>query len=231
MDYNQYMFIEYTIPTIGILITALAQIFINISYKKTSLIKTSSQKTGYETARKILDKNGLTNIKINQVSGKLTDHYDPRNKSINLSREVYEGTSVASVSVAAHECGHAIQDKDNYFFLKIRASLVPFVNFSSKFGYIVVILGLIFNIIGLAKFGIGLLSLILLFHLITLPVEINASKRAEVQLLELNIVDSSEQKKSKKMLIAAALTYVASLMTTFLQLLRLVLIVLGKDDD
>lgn len=231
MNYNEYYFIEYTIPILGILITAIAQIFINISYKKNSVIKTNSQKTGYETARKILDSNGLQNIKINQVSGKLTDHYDPRNKSINLSREVYEGTSISSVSVAAHECGHAIQDKNNYFFLKFRASLVPFVNFSSKFGYIVVILGLIFNIIGLSKFGIGLLSLILLFQLVTLPVEINASKRAEAQLLELDIIDKQEQKKSKRVLTAAALTYVASLMTTFLQLLRLVLIVLGRDDD
>lgn len=231
MNYNSYLLIDYGLPLLGVLITALSQLFINRSYNKYRLVETKKKITGAETARTILDANGLTNIKINKVSGKLTDHYDPRNKTINLSREIYEGDSIASVSVAAHECGHAIQDKDNYTYLRIRASLVPIVNFSSKFGYIVVIIGLIFNVIGLAKFGIFLLLLILLFQLVTLPVEFNASSRAESQLLSLNILSDYEQDDSKTMLKAAAFTYVASLMSTLLQILRLALIVIGRDDD
>ncbi|MGN1358393.1 MAG: zinc metallopeptidase [Bacilli bacterium] len=231
MNYNSYLLIDYGLPLLGVLITALAQLFINRSYNKYRLVETKKKMTGAETARAILDANGLTNIKINKVSGKLTDHYDPKKKTINLSREIYEGDSIASVSVAAHECGHAIQDKDNYTFLRIRASLVPIVNFSSKFGYIVVIIGLIFNIIGLAKFGIFLLLLILLFQLVTLPVEFNASSRAGSQLLSLNILSDYEQDDSKTMLKAAAFTYVASLMSTLLQILRLALIVIGRDDD
>lgn len=231
MNYNSYLLIDYGLPLLGVLITALAQLFINRSYNKYRLVETKKKMTGAETARAILDANGLTNIKINKVSGKLTDHYDPKKKTINLSREIYEGDSIASVSVAAHECGHAIQDKDNYTFLRIRASLVPIVNFSSKFGYIVVLIGLIFNIIGLAKFGIFLLLLILLFQLVTLPVEFNASSRAGSQLLSLNILSDYEQDDSKTMLKAAAFTYVASLMSTLLQILRLALIVIGRDDD
>ena len=231
MNYNSYLLIDYGLPLLGVLITALAQLFINRSYNKYRLVETKKKMTGAETARAILDANGLTNIKINKVSGKLTDHYDPKKKTINLSREIYEEDSIASVSVAAHECGHAIQDKDNYTFLRIRASLVPIVNFSSKFGYIVVIIGLIFNIIGLAKFGIFLLLLILLFQLVTLPVEFNASSRAGSQLLSLNILSDYEQDDSKTMLKAAAFTYVASLMSTLLQILRLALIVIGRDDD
>lgn len=231
MNYNSYLLIDYGLPLLGVLITALAQLFINRSYNKYRLVETKKKMTGAKTARAILDANGLTNIKINKVSGKLTDHYDPKKKTINLSREIYEGDSIASVSVAAHECGHAIQDKDNYTFLRIRASLVPIVNFSSKFGYIVVIIGLIFNIIGLAKFGIFLLLLILLFQLVTLPVEFNASSRAGSQLLSLNILSDYEQDDSKTMLKAAAFTYVASLMSTLLQILRLALIVIGRDDD
>lgn len=231
MNYNSYLLIDYGLPLLGVLITALAQLFINRSYNKYRLVETKKKMTGAETARAILDANGLTNIKINKVSGKLTDHYDPKKKTINLSREIYEEDSIASVSVAAHECGHAIQDKDNYTFLRIRASLVPIVNFSSKFGYIVVIIGLIFNIIGLAKFGIFLLLLILLFQLVTLPVEFNASSRARSQLLSLNILSDYEQDDSKTMLKAAAFTYVASLMSTLLQILRLALIVIGRDDD
>lgn len=231
MSYNTYYLINYGFPILGILITALAQIFVSTSYKKYRSVPTTQKKTGYETARAILDANGLHNVKINKVSGKLSDHYDPRNKTINLSKDIYEGYSIASVSVASHECGHAIQDKENYSFLKIRSFLVPFVNFSSKFGYIVVVIGLIFNILNLAKIGILLLLLILLFQLITLPVEFNASSRANKQLLSLNILTDYEQKKSKTMLRAAAFTYVASLMSTLLQILRLALIVMGRNDD
>ena len=231
MNYDDYLLINYTLPFLGVLITAIAQIFINISYSKYRTVPIAKKMTGLETARAILDANGRSNVKINKVSGKLTDHYDPRNKTVNLSRDIYEGYSIASVSVAAHECGHAIQDKDNYTFLRIRAALVPLVSFSSKFGYIVVLIGLLFNIMGLAKFGIILLLAILLFQLVTLPVEFNASKRAGKELSKLNILAPYEQKDSKTMLTSAALTYVASLASTLLQILRLALIVAGRDDD
>ena len=231
MNYSSYLIIDYGLPLLGVLITALAQLFINRSYNKYRLVETKKKMTGAEVARAILDANGLNNVNVRKVSGKLTDHYDPKYKVIKLSREIYEGDSIASVSVAAHECGHAIQDKDNYTFLRIRASLVPIVNFSSKFGYIVVLIGLIFNIIGLAKFGIFLLLLILLFQLVTLPVEFNASSRAGSQLLSLNILSDYEQDDSKTMLKAAAFTYVAALMSSLLQILRLALIVIGRDDD
>ncbi len=232
MDYNNYYFlVNYGLPILGVLITAIAQIFINISYSKYRRVPITKKMTGLETARTILDANGLKDVKVNLVSGNLTDHYDPRNKTVNLSRDIYEGYSIASVSVAAHECGHAIQDKENYAFLRIRASLVPLVNFSSKFGYIVVLIGLLFNIIGLAKFGIILLLAILLFQLVTLPVEFNASRRAGKQLSSLNILETYEESASKTMLISAAFTYVASLASTLLQILRLALIVIGRDDD
>lgn len=231
MNYEKYIFVEYMIPIVGIIITAIAQFFVNSSYNKFKMVYNKNKITGFEAARKMLDSNGLKDVKINKVSGTLTDHYDPRSKEINLSREIYDGTSIASVSVAAHECGHAIQDKDNYVFLKIRAALIPFVNFSSKFGYIIVFIGLIFDIIGLSKLGILILLVILLFQLVTLPVEFNASSRALKQLVTLDILADSEEHNSKTMLKAAAFTYVASLMSTLLQLFRLVLIVFGRNND
>lgn len=227
---SKYIIIGYG-SLLGFLITALAQLFITLSYNKYRRVPITKKMTGLETARAILDANGLMDVKINLVTGNLTDHYDPRNKTVNLSRDIYEGYSVASVSVAAHECGHAIQDKENYIFLKIRASLVPLVNFSSKFGYIVVLLGLLLNILDLAKFGLILLLAILIFQLVTLPVEFNASRRAGKQLSNLNILMSDEKSDSKKMLIAAAFTYVASLTATLIEILRLALIVIGRDDD
>lgn len=227
---SKYIIIEYG-SLLGFLITALAQLFITLSYSKYRRVPITKKMTGLETARAILDANGLMDVKINLVTGNLTDHYDPRNKTVNLSRDIYEGYSVASVSVAAHECGHAIQDKENYIFLKIRASLVPLVNFSSKFGYIVVLLGILLNILDLAKFGLILLLAILIFQLVTLPVEFNASRRAGKQLSNLNILMPDEKSDSKKMLIAAAFTYVASLAATLIEILRLALIVIGRDDD
>lgn len=231
MGYEKYMLIDYGLPLLGIIITAIAQMFISINYSKYKKYFTESNTTGCEAARKILDSNGLTNVKIKRVAGSLTDHYDPRNKTVNLSQEIYDGDSISSVSVAAHECGHAIQDKDGYFFLRFRAALVPFVNFSSKLGYLVVIIGLIFNAIGLAQFGIALLLVILLFQLVTLPVELNASKIAKQQLINLNITTEEERKGSKKVLTAAALTYVASLLSSLLQILRLALIVANRKDN
>ena len=228
---QDYIFINYTIPFLGLIITLIAQIYVTNSYNKYKNYDTKNRLTGCEAARKILDCNGLRNIKIMEVKGNLTDHYDPRKKVVRLSQEIYHGTSIASVSVAAHECGHAIQDKEKYTFLKIRNTIVPFVNFSTKIGYLVVIIGIIFGLKEIANIGLILLLAMLLFQLITVPVEFNASKRAKELLLDLNIITDYELDESKTMLNAAALTYVAGVFTTLLQILRLALIVARRTDD
>lgn len=231
MDYGEYYLINYGLPILGLVITAIAQFFVTSSYNKYKKKKTESSKRGCDVAREILDKNGLNNINVVPVSGTLSDHYDPKDKVVRLSKDIYEGTSIASVSVAAHECGHAIQDKVGYAPLKIRAALVPVVNFSTKFGYIVVMLGIIFGALNIAIIGLILLLGMLLFQLVTLPVEFNASSRAKQQLEELHILNQREQSGSSTMLKAAAFTYVASVLTTFLQVLRLALIAFSRSDD
>ena len=231
MGYNEYLFIDYGLPFLGLLITAIAQIIVTSNYNKYRIEHTRKNITGASVARQILDKNGLKEVKIEKISGNLTDHYNPKNKTVSLSEDIYGGSCNASISVAAHECGHAIQHKEGYIFLKIRSFLVPFTNFSTKIGYFVVVIGLIFNLLGVAKFGIYLLLVILLFQLVTLPVEFNASSRAKKQLNKLNIVTEDEDSGVKSMLLAAAFTYVASLVSTLLQILRLALIVFSRNDD
>ena len=178
----------------------------------------------------MLDSNGLTNVKIEEVKGELTDHYDPSSKVVRLSTDIYHGSTIASSSVAAHECGHAIQDKEGYFFLRLRANLVPIVNISSKLGYFAILIGLIFGFLNLAWIGIFLELAILLFQLITLPVEFNASKRANEFLNKEALIEKTEQEGSKSMLNAAAMTYVASVISTILEIFRLILIVASRDD-
>ena len=220
--------INYGLLFLGLVITVAADIYVNSSYGKYKKVQSKSGLTGFEVARKILDKNGLNDIDIVSVKGELSDHYDPRRKVVRLSEPVFNGTSISSVSVAAHEVGHAIQDKENYSFMRIRAMLVPVVNLSSKLGYFAIFLGFIFNFLDLALFGIILLLAMLLFQLVTLPVEFDASKRAKMQLADLAILDSEEVPKSSNMLRAAAFTYVASLVTTLLEILRLVLVVFNN---
>lgn len=220
---------DIIIIIITFIITLGAQAYINSTYKKLKKIEVASSLTGSEVARKILDKNGLSNVKVNPVGGILSDHYDPRSKVVNLSSEVFSGNSIASCAVAAHEVGHAIQDKNNYFFLKFRNSIVPIVNFASFAGYIAIVIGMFMASFGFIWLGIIMELIILLFQVVTLPVEFNASNRALKQLEELNIVSFSEKKKTKKMLVAAALTYVASVATAVLEILRLVLMV-RRDD-
>lgn len=228
------MFIYYygfdLIFILTLIITLGAQAFISGKYASTRRIRTNKGMTGASIARKILDSNGLSNVTVREVSGELSDHYDPRSKTVNLSSDIYNGSSIASASVASHECGHAIQDKEGYLFLKIRSSIVPLVNFSSYAGYFAILIGLIFSLMDLVFIGIIFEVVILAFQIITLPVEFNASHRALVQLKQLDIVDSSENSKCRGMLIAAALTYVASVATTILQILRYVLM-FRRDDD
>ena len=220
----------YILVVIGFLITLIAQIFVNSSYKKYKKVNVKSGLKGFEVARKMLDSNGLTNVKIEEVKGELTDHYDPSSKVVRLSTDIYHGSTIASSSVAAHECGHAIQDKEGYFFLRLRANLVPLVNISSKLGYFAILIGLIFGFLNLAWIGIFLELAILLFQLITLPVEFNASKRANEFLNKEALIEKNEQEGSKSMLNAAAMTYVASVISTILEIFRLILIVASRDD-
>ena len=226
-----YYLVSYGLLFLGTIITFLAQAFISISYKKYKKVKNASKITGAEMARSILDRNGLTSVSVQEVAGDLTDHYDPRTKVVRLSSEIYGGTSVASISVAAHECGHAIQDSVGYTMMRIRSMLVPVVNISSYAGYIAITIGLLAGLTKLIWAGIYFELAILLFQLVTLPVEIDASKRGLKELKESGKVEDTEYSGSKVMLISAASTYVASLATTLLQVLRLVLLVSGKNRD
>lgn len=230
MPYYSYDILGYGFVILGTVVTLIAQFMVNSRYN--TYKKQSSKKglSGQEVARLILDKNGLNDVYVTEVHGTLSDHYDPSRKVVRLSTDIFHGTSIAACSVAAHEVGHAIQDKENYFFIRLRGIIFPLVNFASKFGYIAIMIGFFFNMLDLAWGGIGLLLVILFFQLITLPVEFNASSRALIHLRELDILDSTEVEGSNEMLKAAAMTYVASLATTLLEILRFVLIVVGRND-
>ncbi len=225
-DYTIY----YGLTFIALIITVGAQIFINAMYSKYKKVQNAKGKSGAEVAREILDKNGLQDIYVVETKGNLTDHYDPRRKVVRLSTDVYHKESISSVAVAAHECGHAIQDKDNYTFMRVRAALVPFVNFSSYAGYIAIVIGVIAGVTNLIWLGIMFEVVILLFQLVTLPVEIDASKRALKELESMGTLNSEELQNGKMVLISAAMTYVASVATALLELLRLILIY-GKRDN
>ena len=207
-----------------LIIPLLAQINISVSYGKYKKVQNKKELTGFDVARKILDENGLEDIYVVETSGSLTDHYDPSRKVVRLSTDIFKGNSIAALSVAAHECGHAIQDKENYTFMRIRSFLVPVVNLVSYFSWIVIFIGLITEYFNLFAFGIGLISIGLLFQLITLPVEFDASNRAKKELVKLKLASSGEEEEVSKMLGAAAMTYVASVLTSILEILRLILI-------
>ena len=223
--------LSYGLTIIALVITVSASIFVNVSYKKYSKVMNERAITGCEAARYILDKNDLKNIKVVETKGNLTDHYDPSSKVIRLSTDIYNKASVGAVAVAAHECGHAIQDKDGYTFMRIRSALVPITNFASYAGYFAILIGFIASSINLIWLGIIMEVIILLFQLVTLPVEINASKRALKELDYSHLLNSKELSKGKVMLIAAALTYVASVMAAVLEILRLLLIVTRSGDE
>ncbi|MDO4996604.1 MAG: zinc metallopeptidase [Bacilli bacterium] len=226
-----YYLISYGLMFLALIITLGAQAYVNSSYNKYKRVNNNRNITGAQAARRVLDKNGLNDIKIQEVVGFLTDHYDPTNKVIRLSSDIYNGSSVAGVAVACHECGHAIQDKEGYLMLKIRHALVPFVNISSYAGYIAIAIGVFFSFVDLIWLGILCECVILLFQLVTLPVEFDASKRALQQIEQEAILEGSEFKGGKKVLTAAALTYVASVASTLLEILRLILLFTRRRDD
>ena len=226
-----YYLISYGLTILALIITLGAQGFVNSSYNKYKRVNNNRNITGAQAARRVLDKNGLENVKIEEVVGFLTDHYDPTHKVIRLSTDIYNGSSVAGVAVACHECGHAIQDKEDYLMLKIRHALVPFVNISSYAGYIAIAIGVFFSFVDLIWLGILCECVILLFQLVTLPVEFDASKRALQQIEQEAILEGSEFNGGKKVLTAAALTYVASVASTLLEILRLILLFTRRRDD
>ncbi len=202
----------------------LAQLKIKTTYSKYSKILSKKKISGKDTAKKILSANDLEKVEIYKVNGDLTDHYDPRNKSVSLSNNIYEQETISSLAVAAHECGHAIQDKISYSFMRFRSKMVPIVNITSSISSIFIVLGFFTEFIGFIRIGILLLSVGLLFQFITLPVEFDASRRAKDELYKLGLVDEEEKKGVNKVLNAAAFTYVAGFLASALQVVRLVLI-------
>lgn len=222
--------LEIILLLAGFLITLFAQIKVKTTYAKYLKEQNSNGLTGFDVARKILDSEGLNNIHIVEVKGELNDHYDPKNKVVRLSTKVFHTSTVASVSIAAHECGHAIQDKNNYSFMRIRAFLVPIVNFVNKFGYIATIIGIIANTFDILVCGIVMIMATLIFQLVTLPVEFDASKRAKVKLDKLKLSNADEQDGVRKVLNSAAFTYLAGVLESILQLLRLIMLYNNRDD-
>lgn len=233
--YPRYGFGFYWDPTlilvvIGALISMWASDRVQSTFNRYSRVGSRSGMTGAETARRILDSQGLYDVQIRSVRGNLTDHYDPRTRTVNLSQSVYGSTSVASVGVAAHECGHAVQHAQQYAPLNIRSALVPIANIGTNLSWPIIIIGLLLGMSPFLRLGILLFSLGVLFQLVTLPVEFNASSRAVTLLDRLGILQGEEVDGAKKVLKAAALTYVAAAAGTILQLLRMVILFGGRNN-
>ena len=220
-----YTYFIYILP--GLILAFYAQAKISSAYEKYKKIGSSTNLSGAEVAREILDRNGLNYVKINLVDGKLSDHYDPRDKTLNLSRDVYYKNSIASVSIAAHEVGHAIQDSVEYVPLKVRAALVPLANLGTQLSFFLIILGFFFSVFFI-KLGIALFFFAVLFQIVTLPVEFNASNRAKKELAN-GIISEDDLRGTREVLNAAALTYVASTIVAIGQFLRL-LSIFGRRD-
>ena len=225
--YMDYWYLILVVPTI--IIAIIAQNKVTTTFRKYSKQKSTMGFTAAEVTRRILDSNGLYNVAIERVSGNLTDHYDPRTNVIRLSDSVYDSNSVAAIGVAAHEAGHAVQHAEKYLPIKIRNSIVPIANFGSSFAPILIILGIIFSFEPIVWIGIILYSAIAIFQLVTLPVEFNASSRALNTLGAMAILSDEELEGSKKVLSAAAMTYVAALITTLANLLRFILLTRGRN--
>ena len=218
------MNIDIILYLLIIIIPVIAQIKVTTTYNKYKKEKNSTGLTGFEVARKILDANGLEDIYVVETKGNLSDHYDPTRKVVKLSTDVFKGDTIAAAAVAAHECGHAIQDKESYKFMRIRSFLVPIVNLVSTFSWWVILIGLFTEYFKIFALGIGLISVGLIFQLITLPVEFDASKRAKVELDKLKLISNTENNGVSKVLGAAAMTYVAAVLTSVLEIIRLLAI-------
>lgn len=226
-----YFYYDWTMILVipGLLLGLYAQFKVKSTFDRYSRVRTRSGMTAEQAARMLLSRGGSANVTISRVNGSLTDHYDPRSNTLRLSDSVYGSDSVAAVGVAAHECGHALQEHDGYGLLKLRTALVPVVNIGSSLYLPIFMAGLLFSWEPLQMVGILCFGLTLLFSLVTLPVEINASKRA-LGMLE-GVLDAEELQGAKAVLSAAALTYLASVISSALQLLRLILISRSRNRD
>ncbi len=224
----------YILIVIGLVITMIAQLMVSSRFKRYSQLRCSSSLTGAMAAERILRTAGIYDVRIEHVSGRLSDHYDPRHKVLRLSDSTYHNTSVAAVGVAAHECGHAMQHAQGYLPIKLRGALVPVANIGSYASWILILIGLLFTGSSSSVWltaGIICFAATVLFHLVTLPVEFNASSRAIKVLSETGMLYGEEITGAKKVLSAAALTYVASAATAILQLLRLIILFGGRRRD
>lgn len=229
--YGYYFDPTYILVLIGAILSIIASAKVNSTFNKYSRERSMSGMTGAQTAEAILRSKGIYDVRVEHIRGNLTDHYDPSAKVVRLSDSVYHSTSVAAIGVAAHECGHVMQHHEGYAPLNIRTALVPAANIGSKLGIPIILLGIILGSNSfLIHIGIWVFALAVLFQLVTLPVEFDASKRALVCIEQYGIVTSEERRKSAKVLKAAAYTYVAAAASSILQLLRLVML-FGRRDD
>ena len=224
--YGYYMDWTYILVLIGAVLCMAASARVNSTYRKYARVRSMSGMTGAEAAQRILYQNGIQDVRVEHIRGSLTDHYDPSAKVLRLSDAVYGSNSVAAIGVAAHECGHAVQHHQGYAPLKFRSTLVPVANIGSRLGLPLILLGVIFGGAGslLAQIGIWVFSAAVLFQIVTLPVEFNASNRAMAMLSQYGILGQQEVGHVRKVLGAAALTYVAAAASSILQLLRLLLL-------
>lgn len=230
--YGLYFDKTYFLVLIGVIISLMASAKVKSTFSRYAKVASRSGYTGAQVAEKLLRANGINDVVVARVAGNLTDHYDPRRKVLSLSDSVYASTSVAAIAVAAHEVGHCIQHDRAYAPLTLRTALVPVVNFGSSLSWILIMAGIILGgVPSLLNLGIIMFSLAVLFQIVTLPVEFNASKRALVCLESNGILYNEELKSGKKVLSAAALTYVAAALSSILQLLRLVLLFGRRSDD
>ena len=229
MYYIGMMDPTYVFVIIGVIITLIAQFYMQSTFSTYQSIRSRRGLTASEVASRIMSANGINNVSIGRVSGNLTDHYAPLKKELNLSDTTYNSYSIASVGVAAHEVGHAIQDASHYFPLVFQMSITPALSFVSSLSMPLIFIGLIFGWMGLFQLGIMAFSATLVYQIITLPIEFNASNRAIATLDELNILDEDELYGVRKVLTAAALTYVAAAASTALQLLRLIMLSRRRD--
>ena len=214
----------YLLALVGLVLTMIASANVKSTFARYNKVRSASGLTGAQAAEQVLHSAGIYNVQICHISGSLTDHYDPRNKTLNLSDSTYGSNSIAAVCVAAHECGHAVQDQKQYGPLVLRSSLVPAANIGSQLSWPIFLAGLVFSMKPLLMAGIILFSLAVLFQLVTLPVEFDASSRALKILDSTGMLGSEELSGAKKVLTAAALTYVAALASSLLQLLRLIML-------
>lgn len=221
----------YILIIVGALLSMWASARVNSTFRRYAQVRSMTGMTGAEAAMRLLHSQGIYDVTVRQVRGHLTDHYDPRTKTVNLSQAVYSQTSVAALGVAAHECGHAIQDNVGYAPLRLRSAFVPVANLGSTLSWPLIVIGLLIGMTPFIRLGIWMFTLALLFQVITLPVEFNASSRAVTLLDQLGILSGQEVDGTRKVLGAAALTYVAAVAVSLLQLLRLVLLFGGRRDD